>query len=98
MKDFARITLLLLWLFAIIAPSAITLMDIDNPIVVTNLNEEEQQEYGKKTQAEEKFVNEVTSDFSLIAQSQKSIMGDFHPMAYIDYTLEILLPPPEQTI
>ena len=95
MKDFMRITLLLLWLFAIVAPSVITLMDVDNPVVVTNLNEEEQEELGKKTQGEEKFVNENILDFSLIAQSQKSIMGDYHPLGHIDYTLEILLPPPK---
>jgi len=95
MKKFARISLLILWLFAIVTPSAITLFDIDNPVVVTNLNEEEQQESGKKSQAEEKIVNDGMSDFSLIAQSKKSMMDGYHPLGYLDHTLEILLPPPE---
>ena len=94
-KDFARITLLTLWLFAIVAPSVITLMDVENPVIVTNLNEEEQQESGKKTQGEEKIVNENLHDFSLIAQSKKSVMGDYHPISHLEYTIEILLPPPE---
>lgn len=98
MKDFARITLLFLWLFAIVAPSALTLMDVDNPIVVTNLNEEEQQETGKKAQSEEKIANGNISNFPLIAQSKKSIMDHYYLVAHIDYTSEILLPPPEYLI
>ncbi|MEQ8218290.1 MAG: hypothetical protein RH981_08645 [Arenibacter sp.] len=95
MKVFARILLLSLWLFAIVAPSAITLMDIDNPVIVTNLNEEEQQETGKKSPLQEKFVNDSSSNFSLIALSQKSIMGVYHPMGHVNITQKILLPPPE---
>ena len=95
MKNFAQLTLLILWLFAIIAPSAVTLMDVDNPIVVTNINEEEQQESGKKTQAEEKITTNNSLNFSLIAQCKKSVMGHYFLIAHIDYTSEILLPPPE---
>jgi len=95
MKKFARISLLTLWLFAIAVPSAIVFFDVDNPIIITNLNEEEQEESGKKTQAEEKFVNEAVLDFSLLAQSQKSVTADYHFITHIDYTLEIFLPPPE---
>ncbi|MCK0188632.1 hypothetical protein [Arenibacter sp. F20364] len=95
MKVFARVLLLSLWLFAIVAPSAITLLDIDNPVIVTNLNEEEQQETGKKSPLQEKFVNDSYVDFSLIALSQKSEMGVYHPMGHINFTQKILLPPPE---
>jgi len=95
MKSFARISLLVLWLFAIIAPSVITLIDVDNPIVVTNLNEEEQEESVKKTQAEEKFVHEKLCDFSLIANTLKSVTGNYYLISHIDYTSEIILPPPE---
>lgn len=94
-RNFARITLLTLWLFAIVAPSVITLMDVENPVIITNLNEEEQQESGKKTQDEEKIVNENIYDFSLIAQSKKSVRGDYHPLSHLQHTIEILLPPPE---
>ncbi|MEQ9582332.1 MAG: hypothetical protein RIM68_09240 [Arenibacter sp.] len=95
MKVFARILLLSLWLFAIVAPSAITLMDIDNPVIVTNLNEEEQQETGKKSPLQEKFVNDSSSNFSLIALSQKSLLGVYHPIGHVNFTQKILLPPPE---
>ncbi|ASO04526.1 hypothetical protein GQ41_3815 [Arenibacter algicola] len=95
MKVFARVLLLSLWLFAIVAPSAITLLDIDNPVIVTNLNEEEQQETGKKSPLQEKFVNDSFTDFSLIALSQKSLLGVYHPMGHVNFTQKILLPPPE---
>ena len=95
MKVFARILLLSLWLFAIVAPSAITLLDVDQPVIVTNLNEEEHQETGKKSPLQEKFVKDSHTDFSLIILSQKSIMGVYHPMGHINFTKKILLPPPE---
>ena len=95
MRIFARFLLLSLWLFAIMAPSVITLMDVDNPIIITNLNEEEQQETVKKSPLEEKFVNDSHFDFSLIALSEQATMGHYYTMGYIDFTLEILLPPPE---
>ncbi len=95
MKIFARFLLLSFWLFAITAPSVITLLDVDNPIIVTNLNEEEQQETGKKSPLEEKFVNDNYFNFSLIALSEHATMGHYYMMGYIDFTLDILLPPPE---
>ena len=95
MKYIARITLLLLWLFAVTAPSIITLCDVDNPIVVTNLNEEEQQESGKKSMGEEKFVKENLLDFSLIAIYENSIKPNHHIIGYFDLSLEVLSPPPE---
>jgi len=94
-KNFARTTLLTLWLFAIVAPSVITLMDVENPVIVTNLNEEEQQESGKKTQGEEKIVKDSFYDFSLIAQAKKSVRGDYFSGNNFEHTIEILLPPPE---
>lgn len=95
MKSVARFTLLFLWLFAIVAPSVITLINKENPVVVTNLNEEEH-EAGKKTPVEEKFVHDYAFDFSLIAKLRRSAVGYFHFSGHVDHTLEILLPPPEQ--
>jgi hypothetical protein len=95
MKYIARITLLLLWLFAVTAPSIITLCNIDNPIVVTNLNEEEQQESGKKSMGEEKFVKENSLDFSIIAIYENSVIGNIHVIGSFGLSLEVLSPPPE---
>lgn len=95
MTFFARITLLLLWLFAVTAPSIITLCDVENPIVVTNLNEEEQ-ESGKKSMGEEKFVKENSLDFSIVAIFENSISSNFNIEGYQDLSLEVLSPPPDQ--
>lgn len=96
MKHIARFTLLILWLFAITAPSIITLCDVENPIVVTNLNEEEQQESGKKSMGEEKFVKESSLNFSIVAIFESSIIGNFNKTVYQDLFLEVLSPPPDQ--
>jgi len=95
MRYFARILLLSLWLFAIVVPSVITLLSDEHTVMVTNLNEEEQQEYGKKVLSEEKIGRDYYFDFSVIAQSKKSVLGEYHTQKHIDYTTEILLPPPE---
>ncbi|SHI42021.1 hypothetical protein [Pseudozobellia thermophila] len=98
MKGIYRVTLLLLWLFAITAPSLITLYDTDNAIVVNNLNEEEQQESGKKSQAEEKFVDHHILDFALTNFSLRPEIGDYHRFSSLDHTLEVLSPPPEYNL
>lgn len=95
MKHIARITLLFLWLFAITAPSIITLCDIENPIVVSNLNEEEQ-ESGKKSMGEEKFVKENFIDFSMLAYSSNSNNSNYYIIGCFDFALEVISPPPEQ--
>ncbi|HDZ05355.1 hypothetical protein LCGC14_0069980 [marine sediment metagenome] len=94
MKFFARIILLFLWLFAVTAPSIITLCDVENPIVITNLNEEEQ-ESGKKSMGEEKFVKENLLDFSIAAIFENSIISNFSMIGYMDLSLEVPSPPPD---
>ncbi len=96
MKFIGRITILLLWLFAVTAPSIITLCDVDNPIVLTNLNEEEQQESGKKSIGEEKFVKENLLDFSMISNYDSSFNDNIYVIGYFGLSLEVLSPPPEQ--
>lgn len=95
MKKIARVTLLLFWLFAIVAPSIITLCNVEQPVVITNLNEEEQQETGKKSNGEEKFVSNSFLNFSLLNQSRKSNACHYYCMSHLDYTLEKVLPPPK---
>ncbi len=95
MKNLARITLLFLWLFAITAPSIITLMDVDRSIVLTNVNEEEQQESSKKSQAEEKMVKDTAFNFLLETLHKNSVVDAHRPVGYKGYILEIISPPPE---
>ncbi|WP_373516903.1 hypothetical protein [Pricia sp.] len=87
--------LLGLWLFAIAAPSVITLIDVDTPVVVSNLNEEEHQEQGKKSVDEKKVDHNGLSDFSLLSQWQESILYSPYLLRNSEHRAEIVLPPPE---
>lgn len=87
--------LLGLWLFAIAAPSVITLIDVDKPVVVTNLNEEEQQEQGKKSIDEKKVVDTDSYCFSLLSYWQDAVSCNGYLMGTSDFRSEIILPPPE---
>lgn len=89
--------LLGLWLFAIAAPSVITLIDVDKPVVVSNLNEEEQQEQGKKSGDEKKVVHDDLSDFSLRSKLGNRGNFKFYRVKSLDTSLEIILPPPEHS-
>ncbi|WP_299434281.1 hypothetical protein [uncultured Maribacter sp.] len=95
MKVFARIILLFLWLFAVTAPSIITLCDVENTIVITNLNEEEQESGKKSPTAEEKFVKENSLDFSIVAILNNTVNSNFNMAGYKNLSLEVLSPPPE---
>lgn len=87
--------LLGLWLFAIAAPSVITLIDVDKPVVVSNLNEEEQQEQGKKSLDEKKVVDNGLSNFSLLLFWQDAVSCNAYLLGTSDFRCEIVLPPPE---
>ena len=63
-------------------------------IVITNLNEEEQ-ESGKKSLGEEKFVNENFIDFSFISIYENSVIGNNNKIGYLDLYLEVFSPPPD---
>ncbi|APQ17179.1 hypothetical protein [Maribacter hydrothermalis] len=95
MKNIARITLLILWLFALSAPSVITIFNINDTIVLTNLNEEEQQESVKKSIGEEKFVKENYLNFSLIASYKNLIQSSFQVVDNSILSLDVVSPPPK---
>lgn len=95
---FARSAFLFLWLFAIAAPSVITFIDSDNTFLITSLNEEEQQEQGKKNLEEEKIIG---NDLSLILLSfnyKERLAADVYLFGNSIHTQKILLPPPESII
>jgi len=94
-KSRMHFILLGLWLFAISAPSVITLIDVDRPVVVSNLNEEEHQEQVKNNVDEKKVLNNALSDFSLLSQWQESILHNPYLLRNSDHKVEIVLPPPE---
>ena len=79
MGPIIRITLLLIWLFAVCAPSVITLIHIEKPVIVNNLNEEEPHEQGKKLQPDEIISNAFPSAVSRIGALQKINTDRFLP-------------------
>lgn len=83
-----------LWLFALTAPSVITLIDIDKPVVVSNLNEEEHHEEVKNSM-DEKVLDSDPYDFSLRSKLGNRNNYAFYLHKSLDNTLEIILPPPE---
>ncbi len=91
-----RFLLLFLWLFAIFAPTALTLFVGEEQLVVNTISEEEQQESGKKDQTEEKIINDTNPDYSFLAQLFKEDLDNSNSIDFMDYMEEILLPPPEQ--
>ncbi len=97
LKPYLHIFLLSTWLFAIVAPSMVSYLSSDDQTVITfSLNEEEQQEQGQKSSAEEKFVSENTNDFSIVKFQIKSPIKDLEYITYYNHTLEVLSPPPKQ--
>jgi len=83
-----------LWLFAIAAPSVVTLINPDKPVVVSNLNEEEQNEQGKKSVDEIKVVHGLCC-FSLISALDNTTNFQFYLAKSLTTSLEVILPPPE---
>ena len=86
-----------LWLFAIVAPSVIILADNDRTIVVSNLNEEEQQEKGKKDVDEKELFDKSLSGYLLVSNSDDCSNYAFYPVNCPGSILDIILPPPEHS-
>ncbi|QWX83438.1 hypothetical protein H0I23_13385 [Cellulophaga sp. HaHaR_3_176] len=99
-KNTIHIIVLSFWLFALTAPTIITLIDYDSSIVVNNINEEEQQEQHqcKKNSEKEKIID---CDFSYLL-----FISDKKNISYINktslefsmHTSKIILPPPEMPV
>jgi len=97
MTRFAIIaTLIGIWLFAIVAPSVITLVNNEESILISlNLNEEEQQEQSKKDDKEEKILLENWLAQTELSQQEKSLFLDIEKIIFSTNSIEIPLPPPE---
>ena len=89
-----RILLLFFWVSVIIAPSIITLLDVDNTPIITNISEEEQEE-GEKDQVQENIFNTNSTDLSLVALEESPSISSYYLIGNTGHTVEILLPPPE---
>ena len=90
--------LLAIWLFAVIAPPVITLVNEEERVYISFNQTEEEQEQGKKDNSEEKIVQETLeyADLSSLRTTRKFNLENMnHAPAFF---LEIPLPPPEYKV
>ena len=95
-RHFILFTLIFLWIFAIVAPTVITLVD-RNPksVVISTLNEEEHQKQGKKDVGEKEIAFESFRNQGLFAFQNKKNPCESATVWPMDRALEILVPPPQ---
>ncbi len=98
-KPIIFVALISLWLFAVLAPPVIALMDSSSKtLVMGSLNEEEHQEQGKKEIDEKDILLHKAFSFLSSLPGEKAITCNFCVVGYPDHTKEIYLPPPEHII
>lgn len=89
-------SLIFIWLFAVFVPSVISLVNNeDNIFISVNLNEEEQQEQGKKDNSEEKTVLEYWIAQIHLSPQERTFLSDQLEITISSHAIEIPLPPPE---
>lgn len=94
-RHFILITLLSLWIFAIVAPTVITLVDRNQKsVVISTLNEEEHQKQGKKEVGKKEIAFEYFRNQGLLAFQNKKNPCELSMVWPMDRALEILVPPP----
>ena len=99
MKTAVRITLLSLWICALTVPSLVTVINSsDDPVLVINLNEEEQQELGKKDISEEKIISHGYYSGLVAWYQKKNLFTGYHFFGISNHYQDISLPPPEYSI
>ncbi len=91
-------TLLAIWLFAIIAPPVITMVNEEERVYISINQNEEEQEQGKKDNSEEKMVQETLEYADLLnLRTTRKFKSDNINQAPA-FFLEIPLPPPEYKV
>lgn len=91
--------MLFLWLFAIFAPSVISLLSEEHTSLLTiNLSEKEQQEQEKNNIDEKLIVEGADTNFSDLSHLQSSLSYNFYILENSEHISEIILPPPEYFI
>lgn len=90
--------LLAIWLFAVIAPPVITLVNEEERVYISFNQTEEEQEQGKKDNSEEKIVQETLEYADLLSlRTTRKFKSDNNNQATA-FFLEIPLPPPEYKV
>ncbi|MBT8321268.1 MAG: hypothetical protein KJO90_06315 [Eudoraea sp.] len=91
-------TLLVIWLFAIIAPPVITLVNEEERVYISINQNEEEQEQGKKDNSEEKIVEETLEYANLFGFGTSRNFKSENVNSFPSHFLEIPLPPPEYKV
>jgi hypothetical protein len=95
-KSTVLVSLISIWLFAVFAPSIISLVNNeDNIFISITLNEEQQQEQGKKDDSEEKTLLEYWIEQIHISPKERTFLSDQLEIFISTHAIEIPLPPPE---
>ena len=88
-----------LWIFSIVIPSAIAIVDKgEQSILVLSHKEEEKHETEKKDTVEEKIVTESSNGYTVSSFGENSTRLDWYVLNYSFHIEEIPLPPPEHLI
>ena len=96
-KSFIHIILATVLIFSILAPTVFNLCSETDTIVLLDSTEEEKSEKTEKD-IEEKIINYYTLNDKSLSSLKKRAAQLIYLESNIDYTLKVLLPPPEQHI
>jgi len=97
MKSSVLIILATLLTTAILAPSVITLTNLDEKAITIDFNEEEKNEEKKEAKEKDFFLDSSLSVLALSEKQKKSI-SCFCLESDYDSSFAIILPPPEQFV
>ena len=97
MKSSVLIILAALLTTAILAPSVITLTNIDEKAITIDFNEEEKKEEKKEAKEKDFFLDSNLNGLALLEKEKVSI-SRFHIESDYNTSLAIFLLPPEHTL
>ncbi len=99
MKNLILVGFLSLWIFSIVTPSVMAIVDKgESSLLLLCHNEEEQKEADKKDKLEEKIIPEANRKELFPDQQNKSDLFGRHLLSNTGHIEEIPLPPPEHYI
>lgn len=98
MQGTFRFILIAFWLFALTAPSVLTLIDPEGSKLVMNLNEEDAEESTFSPFDEEQLATENYFALFHPIQTKKIELTSMGWFIALDHTLEVVLPPPEPLV
>lgn len=97
MKSSVLFLLAILLTTAILAPSVITLTNLEEKAITIDFNEEEKKEEKKEAKEKNFFLDADHNSLALLEKEKKSI-SCFHIESDYNTSLAIFLPPPEHIL